>query len=206
MKKTVLLSAVVLLASAFSAKSPSNVTYKVDVEKSTILWAGYALFSFNEHSGNLKMDNGEIRAENGLITAGNFKIDMTSLKNLDMKGGDGAAMIEDHLKGDDFFAVAKYPKAHFEIIKSEMIKDAQPGNPNMEITGMLTIKDVKNQVTFPATVSVTDASLTAHARFKFDRTKWNVKYNSGRFFDIGDNAISDAVGIELNIIASNNNP
>jgi hypothetical protein len=46
-------------------------------------------------------------------------------------------------------------------------------------------------------------TLTAKAKFKFDRTKWNIQYNSGKVFsDIGDNAISDAVGMELNIQAT----
>jgi hypothetical protein len=41
---------------------------------------------------------------------------------------------------------------------------------------------------------------SAKARFKFDRTQWSVQYGSGDFFGaVGNNAISDAIGIELNL-------
>ncbi len=95
-----------------------------------------------------------------------------------------------------------FPEAQFEITKVTPIKDASPDGPNVEVTGELTLKGVKNTLTFPATVQNTDR-LMIKAKFKFDRTKWNVRYNSGKYFsEAGDGAISDAIGIEMNIIAT----
>jgi polyisoprenoid-binding protein YceI len=120
-----------------------------------------------------------------------------------MPANDGGNDLVEHLKSDDFFATEKFPAAQFEITNVEPIKDATGDQPNAQITGTLTLKGVKNTLKIPATIKYTSSTITAHAKFKFDRTKWNVRYSSEKFFsDVGDSAISDAIGIELTIQAT----
>ena len=127
---------------------------------------------------------------------------MKSIKNIDIPDG-GNKDLENHLMSDDFFSVDKFPTAHFEISKTEKIIDPQPGGPNYDVTGDLTIKGVKNSLTFPALIKLSEDGLEAKAKFKMDRTKWNVRYNSGKFFaDVGDGAISDAIGLEIHLFTS----
>ena len=185
-----------------SFKKEEAQTYNVNIEKSTLRWTGYYLFSFGEHYGTISLSGGEIKIANQEIVSGFFDIDMKSIRNLDVPDG-GNKDLENHLMSDDFFSVDKFPTAHFEITKMETIKDPQQGGPNYDITGELTIKDVKNSLTFPAIIKISDAGAEATAKFKFDRTKWNVRYNSGKFFsDVGDGAISDAIGMEIHLVTS----
>jgi polyisoprenoid-binding protein YceI len=58
----------------------------------------------------------------------------------------------------------------------------------MFIPADLTIKGKTNPVTFDITVNKHNTS----TKFKVDRTKYDIKYGSGSFFDnLGDKAISD---------------
>ena len=202
-RKVILLVVSVLLnitLSSFNNAEP--LTYSVNIEKSILNWTGYYLFSFSEHNGTIGLSGGEIKIVNQEIVSGFFEIDMKSIKNLDIPDGAGKDL-ESHLMSDDFFSADKFPTAHFEITKTEKIKDPQPGGPNYDVTGDLTIKGVKNNLTFPALINFSSEGLEAKAKFKFDRTKWNVRYNSGKFFsDVGDGAISDAIGLEIHLFTS----
>jgi polyisoprenoid-binding protein YceI len=188
---------------AFNGLSQTPSNFAVDVSQSSVKWYGYYIFSFGEHYGSLELKKGTLTVTNDQITGGSFEIDMTTLRNLDMKEDDGGKSLSDHLKGDDFFSVDKFPLALFEIERIEKIKDAQAHQPNFDVTGKLTLKGISNSLTFPAEIIVQNNELVATAKFKFDRTKWNVQYGSGKFFaDVGDGALSDAIGIELKIKAT----
>lgn len=202
MKTSILTLVVSITLSALTVREPGTL-YKVDVQKSSMRWAGYYLFSFGEHNGTIKLKKGELIMINDQLTGGSFEIDMNSIKNLDMAADDGGNDLVNHLKSDDFFATEKFPAALFEITKVDPIRGAKADQPNVDITGTLTLKGVKNTLKFPAEVRQSGSTLTAKARFKFDRTKWNIQYSSGKIFsDVGDSAISDAIGIELSIQAT----
>lgn len=201
--KTSILALVVLVTLSALTLRERGTSYKVDVQQSSMHWTGYYLFSFGEHNGTIRLKKGELTAIGNQLTGGSFEIDMNSIRNLDMPANDGGNDLVEHLKSDDFFATEKFPAAQFEITNVEPIKDATGDQPNAQITGTLTLKGVKNTLKIPATIKYTSSTITAHAKFKFDRTKWNVRYSSEKFFsDVGDSAISDAIGIELTIHAT----
>lgn len=191
----------VILTTTLSSFRPNGTTaYKVDIDRSALGWTGYYVFSFSEHNGTIKLSGGEIIVDDQQIVSGYFDINMKSIKDLDIPADDGAKDLENHLMSDDFFSVNEFPSARFEITNTTKIKDPAPGGPNYDVTGELTIKGVKNSLTFPALINFNDDGIEAQAKFKFDRTKWNVRYNSGKFFsDIGDGAISDAIGMEISL-------
>ncbi len=175
-----------------------EVKYKTDLQKSSVLWTGYYLFSFGEHNGKIDLKQGTLTVKDGMIASGEFEIDMHSIVNIDM-GEDGKSL-SDHLKSDDFFSVDKFPKATFKIEQSKKMEDVGPGEPDVRVTGLLTLKGVTHPITFPALIQINENEVIAKAKLKFDRTKWNVRYGSGKLFgDVGDNAISDAIGLELNL-------
>ncbi|HMG91451.1 MAG TPA: YceI family protein [Chryseolinea sp.] len=192
-----------LMPTLLSFKPKGATTYKVDINRSAVSWIGYYVFSFSEHNGTIGLSGGEITVDDKQIISGYFDIDMKTIKDLDMTADDGAKDLESHLMSDDFFSVNEFPLARFEITKAEKIKDAVTGGPNYDVTGDLTLKGVKNSLTFPALIDFNDTGLEAKAKFKFDRTRWNVRYNSGKFFfDIGDGAISDAIGLEIHLFTT----
>ncbi|WP_333820577.1 YceI family protein [Ohtaekwangia sp.] len=199
MKSILAALATIVVASAFTSFHP--VSYTVDLRQSSVRWTGYSEFSFGEHSGTIKLITGDLQFEKEQLTGGHFVLDMNSIQDEDLVAGHG---LENHLKSDDFFSVEKFPTAAFEIRKVIPIKNPQSNQPNFEVNGILTLKGVSNPLTFPALITTTrEGAIKTHAKFKFDRTQWNVRYNSGKFFsDIGDGAISDAIAIELDILAT----
>ena len=46
-----------------------------------------------------------------------------------------------------------------------------------------------------------DQSLVAEANFDIDRTRWNIVYGSGKFFEkLGMHLVNDLVSIQLKIV------
>ncbi|WP_073142536.1 YceI family protein [Chryseolinea serpens] len=197
--KVILVCFVILALTGFRSEPGDSDFYIVNTQQSTVAWTGYYAFNFNEHTGTIRLTKGEIEVAGNRITGGFFELDMNSIEDVDMRGESSAKDLEEHLKSDDFFSVAQYPTARFTITKT---KDVQGGPINYEITGTLTLKGITNTLTFPATVAIKDGQLQATAKLKFDRTRWNVRYNSGKIFSsIGDGAISDAIALEIHLSA-----
>jgi polyisoprenoid-binding protein YceI len=70
-----------------------------------------------------------------------------------------------HLNSPDFFDTREYPKATF---KSTKIAD------DGTITGNLTLHGVTKEISFPATITVTDAGLAMKADFTINRTDFKL--------------------------------
>ena len=108
---------------------------------------------------------------------------MTSLIVTDLKAGQGKEKLEGHLKADDFFGTDKFETATL-VFKKVSVK-----SPNVyTVNGDLTIKGITKPVSFDLATTAN----TASANVKIDRTKYDIKYNSGNFFEnLGDKVISD---------------
>lgn len=165
-----------------------NLNYEavnVDVTASVLNWKGSK--PTGSHNGTVALKSGNLDVKNGLLNGGVFVVDLTTIKNLDMAGSDGAAKIEGHLKGDDFFDVEKYPTSTFTITKVK--KDGS----KLAVTGNLQIKDVTKSITIPAMIS-TESGVTVFKSevFNINRADFNVKYGSKSFFDnLKDKFIDD---------------
>lgn len=171
------------------------VAYKVDAGKSVVKW--HAKKVTGEHFGTIGLASGALNVDGTKITGGTFEIDMTSIKCTDLTDAGYNAKLITHLKSDDFFSVEKNPKATFVITKV----DGKGANVN--ITGDLTIKGIKNSVTFPATVTADAKGVTANAKIVLDRSKWDIRYGSKTFFpNIGDKMINDDFEIDLALTAA----
>ena len=76
------------------------------------------------------------------------------------------------------------------------------GKTNAQITGDLTIKGITHALTFPADVTPGKNNVHAKATIKVDRTKYDIKYGSGSFFDnLGDKAIENEFTLTVNLHA-----
>ncbi len=155
--------------------------------RSKIKWTGSQFKK--QHSGTLDIVDGVIEVIDNKIVGGKVIIDMNSLINTDLKAGEGKEKLEGHLKSEDFFDVANHPTATFEITNIK----------NTLVTGDLTIKGITKSITFPAIFDVHWEHLrVATNYFNIDRTDWNIKYGSTKFFDnLKDKAISDQLSIQL---------
>lgn len=192
MKTALLALSLALLPVAASAKPE---TYKVDTAASKATWEGSKLVG--KHDGELKVKGGELTVDKGSLTGGNVEIDMTSLTDKDITDAGMNAKLVGHLKSDDFFSVEKHPVSSLKITKVE--KKAG----KTIITGDLTIKGITKPVTFPAEVKVEKNAVKAKGEMKVDRTNYDIKFRSLKFFsDIGDKVIHDEFKVGFDISAS----
>ncbi|WP_192823450.1 YceI family protein [Rufibacter sp. LB8] len=174
-------------------------SYTVQTDASTITWVGRKVTG--EHTGNIKLASGTILFNKSMLRGGTFVMDMSSITCTDLQGNSNKNLVN-HLRSDDFFSVEKNPTAMFAITNLAERPNAKNGAANYTITGDLTIKGIVNQVSFPAFVTVKKGVATAKATLKFDRTKWDIKYRSGNFFEnIGDKAIHDDVELKIELVA-----
>ncbi|MCX6158750.1 MAG: YceI family protein [Ignavibacteriota bacterium] len=183
-----------------NAGNKSGKPLTVSVADSKLNWLGKKVTG--QHNGSIKVSNGEILVDNGKVTGGKVEIDMKTIVNEDQKDEESKKKLEGHLYSPDFFDVAKFPTAKIEITKVESLNDATKPNVNSTVTGNLTMKDVTKSVTFPAEIKIENGVLTVKADFDIDRTDWNIKYGSGKFFDnLGDKVINDKFNLNLTIVA-----
>lgn len=174
--------------------APTAASLAVNTEASTIDWVGSK--PTGQHSGIMKIKDGELKLEGDQLVGGKFTLDMVSIEVTDLEGEE-KGKLEGHLKTGDFFEVEKFPTALFEITKVEAVEGQE--NATHNITGNLTMKDQTKSVTLPAKVSYQDGTLKAETpQFKIDRTEWGIVYKSSK---VGDMAINDNMGIQINLTA-----
>lgn len=174
--KLLLLAMIVMISGGLYAQD-----YKADVKKTEIKWEGKKVTG--KHDGFIKLKSGMLQMKDGNITGGRFAIDMTTITNTDLEDPGTNKKLVDHLKSDDFFGVEKYPTAQFIITKAEPFEKYKA-----EIEGNITIKETTHPITF----NVMKAHNAYVATIVIDRSKFNVRYGSGSFFDnLGDKMIYD---------------
>lgn len=172
--------------------------YALSLQDSVIRWSGTKTLILDYvDRGIIKLVSGDVTVLDGLIMDGMFTIDMATIAAESTGRGQGETGLTRHLKSADFFDVENYPTAVFVITKSKAIGDKQ-----FQITGNLTVKGVSNAVSFPATVYMQNGRVYAKADFEVDRTLWDVRYGSDKFFDnLANNVISDMIGLSLELAA-----
>lgn len=174
--------------------------YALDATASTFEWNASKVSG--THNGTVAIKGGELNVKDGAITAGSFVMDMTSIKVLDITDAETNGKLTGHLNSEDFFNTAANPEAKFEIVSAEAIAGAAAGASNYNVKGNLTIKGITKAITFPATIAVSETEVKANAQFDIDRTEWDIKYGSGKFFQgLGDKMINDAFTVKFNIVA-----
>ncbi len=193
--KNILLAALLILSPTLSMAATKGAI-EVKAEDAKINWEGKKITG-SGHMGELKLKSGSIVMDKDQIKSGEFVIDMTSLKNTDLTDSGMNAKLVGHLKNDDFFSVDKHPTATLAINKVEKGKDGK-----MMVSGDLTIKGIKKPISFPAEIKNEKGSITAKSTMTVDRTAYDIRYNSLKFFSaIGDKAINDTFTVTVEFTA-----
>ena len=189
MKKNAYRSIIIIFLTLITPLSLiSQMTKLIDVENSKIKWIGEELSGKN-HYGSLKFKKGSLNLNNGVIISGNFIVDMKTINVEDLQGG-SKQRLEGHLRSDDFFSVEKFSEAIFEA-KSPAVVNKKEGV--QILSGNLTIKGI----THPAKIEFDD---NWSAKLVFDRSKYDVRFRSGNFFqNLGDKLIYDEIAINAKI-------
>ncbi|GAA4417551.1 YceI family protein [Nibrella viscosa] len=194
--RTILLSAsVAVLSLGFTPNTPKAVEYKADKQQTKITWLGKKVTG--EHNGSISLADGKLTTKGNTITGGIFTIDMTSITNADLTDAGYNQKLVGHLKSDDFFGTEKYPTSTLVLTKV-----TPTGKNQYKVTGDLTIKGIKKPVEFPATITMDGNQLRGKAKLVVDRTKYDIRYGSGSFFDnLGDKAINNDFELTIDLVA-----
>ena len=172
----------------FSFTQAQNLT--ANISESNIRWYGEEITG-KTHFGNLSFKEAQIEIQDGVINGGKFVVDMNTLSVEDLSGG-AKLKLEGHLKSDDFFSVKNNPQATLKITQK-----AKVNGETQTLYGDLIIKGIKNPI--DCTIIFGD-NKTAVAKMTFDRSKYNVRFRSGSFFEnLGDKLILDDIRMEVSL-------
>lgn len=184
---------ILVIFSAAAALSAENVP--IDFEASKVFWLAKKITA--EHSGTVNLSRGELQITDGKIAGGSFEVDMTTIIDLDLPEPGLRKKIVYQLKSDDFFSVDQFPSASFKI---ESLKKS--GGDTYRVGGGMTIKGKTHPVEFDALIKLQGGKWTFDATLELDRTKWDVKYRSGKFFEnLGDQLIYDIFKITVKLVS-----
>tara|TARA_B100000941_G_C28462016_1_gene531280 strand:- start:538 stop:1116 length:579 start_codon:yes stop_codon:yes gene_type:complete len=174
----------------YSTPSIYGQDKSLNIERSSIRWYGEEITG-KQHYGDLKFSSGNIQINNMVISGGDFIVNMNSLTVEDLSGG-GKKRLEGHLRSSAFFGVSDHPKASLKISSVDEID-----GDSQELFGELTIKGITHPINFSVTLN---SEKKASAVMVFDRSKYDVRFRSGSFFDeLGDKLILDDIKLEVSL-------
>jgi polyisoprenoid-binding protein YceI len=186
MKKSLLFTGL-LIVTIGALQAQTKLT--ADIEKSTLTWLGERIT--NQHTGTIKLSEGWINWQDNKIVSGEFVVNMSTISE-----SGSNAKFEGHMKSDDFFGVEKFPTAKI------VIKGSEPFDKGAAVVrGDLTIKGITNPVEFTAVTQKKEDGTRFYANIIFDRSKFDIRYGSGTFFDnLGDRTIFDEIKVKVNLV------
>ena len=185
-----------LFTSSFAGKPAKTETYIVNTTESTIKWNAEKVTG--THFGMVTLTSGTLEMNDEKLVGGMFEVDMQSITVEDLDGV-WKTKLQNHLKSDDFFGAETFPKATLKITDVNPLEDGK-----YKVGGILTIKEKSNIIEFETTIIEKDGSITATADLEIDRSKYDVKYGSGSFFDdLGDKTIYDNFVLNVKLVAKN---
>ena len=202
MKYKILFSLILFLVGCDSGKKSDNSkptlnqltpeagTYSLLIDDSELSWIGTEL-STKTHTGTIDFTDGTIVVDSDNTISGNIKINMSTINVTDLQGR-SKEMLERHLRSSDFFEVESFSEAKFSFISKSFDKLSN----QISFVGDLTIKDITNP-----TLLETSPFLKAKAVLSFDRSKYNVRFRSGNFFEnLGDKLILDDIDVNIRLV------
>ena len=175
--------------------SPEQGLYSLVIDETELLWIGKEL-STKIHTGTLNLSNGLIQVDNDKTITGNVTINMSTINVTDLQGR-AKEMLEGHLRSADFFEVENFPEATLSF-KSKSFNKLKN---QINFEGELIIKDISNPIIFNATLLESSPYLKAKAILSFDRSKYDVRFRSGSFFEnLGDKLILDDIDVNITLV------
>ena len=167
--------------------------FNVNIKDSKVVWTGKKVTG--QHFGNVNIKSGEVHFSGGKISKGHVIVDMKSIGNTDLKDMKYNKKLVGHLKSPDFFGVDKFAEAKIVLGKTTIM-----GN-DYKTQGDLTIKGITHPIEFTLKKVGKNKYSTS---FKFDRSKYDIRYNSGKFFSgLGDKLIYDDVELKVDLLLMN---
>ena len=130
---------------------------------------------------------GAIATQEGSVTAVSMNVAVDSVTSPHDR-------LTAHLLKEDFLWTERFPSATFDSTR------ITPGSPEEgathTVTGTLEIRGKAKQITFPATLSVSESQVAANAEFAIDRQDFDVLYVGA-----ADDLVQDSVVLTIEMVA-----
>ncbi len=173
MTRTLIATLILMPAFAFAAATK----LPIDTQNSSIKWKGSKAFVNDFHTGTVNIKDGFVMVDGEKLVGGEFNIDMESIKNEDVKDPKNQEKLVGHLKSADFFDTANHKTAKY-VIK----KVTQKSPTEATVDGELTVRGKTQPMSMTTTMKKEGKTYVATGKTDFDRTKYDVKYNSQDHF------------------------
>ncbi|NCG18572.1 MAG: YceI family protein, partial [Rhodobacterales bacterium] len=145
------------------AEKAAGAVYPIDSAKSTLdVLGAKATKAFPITIGDF---SGELTVDGDQVTGISYEARVASL---DAK----IDKLTAHLKNADFLEVDAHPTATF--VSSQIAAGATEEGATHTVTGVLNIRGKEKQVTFPATITVSETSIDAKTEFAIDRQDFGI--------------------------------
>lgn len=165
--------------------------FVIDAEASKISWLGKKVTG--EHFGDIKISEGKFALASNVLVDGKVEVNMTTITVNDIEDEEMNAKLVGHLNSEDFFNTANFPGATLVITEAD----------ESHAAGDLTIKGITNPVKFEYSVEEGESTVTLTGLVVVDRTLYEIKYGSGKFFeDLGDKTIYDEFELKFEVVAN----
>ncbi len=196
-RSEVLFKVVFLLLTFIIVNSNVNAAdYVIDKVVSKVKWEGKKVTG--KHTGTISCESGLLTVSKDKVISGSIVIDMKTIVDEDLTDPEWNKKLIGHLSSDDFFSIAKFPRASMVVNKVTSLS-----GDDYHFLADLTIKGITKPVEFNAKVKVNGDQLSAKGVITVNRTLYDIKYGSGSFFQgLGDKMISDDFTLEFEIKAN----
>ncbi|TGE23089.1 YceI family protein [Hymenobacter metallicola] len=175
-----------LLTWASFAFQTAPLVYQADPVASKLTWTGHAEVGSWAPAGTVQLRRGQLEVVGHALRKGRFEVDMRTIAHSNTD-------LQRHLQGTDFFDVAQFPTAVFEL--REVV--------GKEALGQLTLRGITKPLRFPVTVTRTGRTLRVQGTATVDRTQYGVRFNSSSFFqNLGDQAIRNDFQLTFDLVAT----
>lgn len=142
----------------------------INTSTSSVEWKG-VMVGIYSHNGFVSIKEGNLVWQGNTITGGSITIDMETMTQSDSLYKTEENKLVAHLESPDFFDVANFPTATFEITSSEKSTNTVYGN--LTVRG-ITDSEVVEDVIFDV------EKKSATGTLKFDRQKYGVAYKGSK--------------------------
>ena len=174
-----------------SVEAFSGTALAIDTTRSEITWLGAKVTG--THDGGFNVFDGAVYRNGDTVTGVELTIDATSIWSDNDR-------LTGHLKSEDFFEVETYPEATFRADAFEPIAPADSvewAEATHRISGVLTMRDQSNRITFPARIAITEDAVEADADFLIERSQWGLTYPGKP-----DDLIQEEVRLKFDVVAT----
>lgn len=198
MKKTFAFNGAILIAiiglvgwatTQTNSNTTTENTFALNKDSSTLIWKGFAIHKGevdHSHHGTIEISSGTLtQGEKGYV--GNFEIDMATIKDVDLQPGPKKNLLENKLKGMNFFNIELSPKT------AVAIKELTDSTAELTLTAFsISVTD-----TVPVRLTVENNKLLLSGKFGFDFTKMKMPSFG---LDDSKSGISPVVQFDLNAV------